>query len=86
MKFVPPLTKWQCHKQVWAEKIINIRYSQSDPHISWELANGEIVTVSNDLLCRGTSTPVGGYYVLYENGYESWSPADIFEAGYVQLK
>jgi hypothetical protein len=23
----------------------------------------------------------GGYYVLYEGGYKSWSPADVFEAG-----
>lgn len=23
-----------------------------------------------------------GYYVQYENGYESWSPADVFEAAY----
>lgn len=23
-----------------------------------------------------------GYYVRYENGYESWSPADVFEKAY----
>lgn len=23
-----------------------------------------------------------GYYVMYENGYESWSPADVFEQSY----
>lgn len=23
-----------------------------------------------------------GYYVKYENGYESWSPADVFEKAY----
>lgn len=25
---------------------------------------------------------VGGYYVKYADGYESWSPADVFEGGY----
>lgn len=25
---------------------------------------------------------IGGYYVLYPDGYESWSPAEAFEAGY----
>ena len=25
---------------------------------------------------------VGGYYVVYEDGYESYSPAGAFEAGY----
>ena len=24
-----------------------------------------------------------GYYVLYKDGYESWSPKDVFEDGYV---
>lgn len=24
----------------------------------------------------------GGYYVVYEDGYKSWSPADAFEKGY----
>lgn len=27
----------------------------------------------------------GGYYVLYEDGYESFSPADAFEKGYEKL-
>ena len=81
------LTKWVCKKQVWAEKIINIRFNPNgDPKIQWELANGEMISVSPDLLCRGTTTPTGGYYVLYENGYESWSPADVFEAGYVKME
>ena len=25
---------------------------------------------------------VGGYYVVYEDGYTSWSPAEAFEQGY----
>ena len=28
---------------------------------------------------------VGGYYVVYEDGYESWSPAKAFEDGYTKL-
>lgn len=28
---------------------------------------------------------VGGYYVVYENGYESYSPAKEFEEGYSLL-
>jgi hypothetical protein len=27
----------------------------------------------------------GGYLVLYENDYLSWSPADVFENGYTRL-
>ncbi len=27
----------------------------------------------------------GGYYVVYEDGYASWSPAKAFEEGYTRL-
>lgn len=26
-----------------------------------------------------------GYYVCYEDGYESWSPAEAFESGYTRI-
>jgi hypothetical protein len=28
---------------------------------------------------------VGGYYVVYKNGYKSFSPADAFEEGYTRV-
>lgn len=28
---------------------------------------------------------VGGYYVVYEDGYKSWSPAQAFAEGYTRL-
>ena len=28
---------------------------------------------------------VGGYYVVYEDGYKSFSPAGAFESGYTRL-
>lgn len=27
----------------------------------------------------------GGYYVVYDDGYKSWSPAEAFESGYTRL-
>ncbi len=27
----------------------------------------------------------GGYYVVYQDGYKSWSPADAFEEGYTLI-
>jgi hypothetical protein len=32
--------------------------------------------------CERSNPQIGGYYVLYEDGYESFSPADAFESGY----
>lgn len=28
---------------------------------------------------------VGGYFVVYEDGYKSWSPAEAFEQGYTRI-
>ena len=28
----------------------------------------------------------GGYYVVYEDGYKSWSPAEAFESGYTLIE
>ncbi|WP_070988435.1 hypothetical protein [Halofilum ochraceum] len=28
----------------------------------------------------------GGYYVVYSDGYESWSPKEAFEQGYTRIK
>lgn len=41
-------------------------------------------TVSEDYLTKH-SPKVGGYYVRYEGGYESYSPAEAFEKGYLPL-
>ncbi len=27
----------------------------------------------------------GGYYVVYADGYRSWSPAEAFESGYTRI-
>lgn len=28
----------------------------------------------------------GGYYVVYPDGYKSWSPAEAFESGYTRIE
>jgi hypothetical protein len=52
--------------------------------VIWELDNGQMVMVTSELQIRGGPNPLGGYYVLYEDGFESWSPAKVFEAGYLR--
>jgi hypothetical protein len=83
----------------WAEKVIVLRKYISfkdigpncesaftgDAHTVWILANGNRIHVSEDLKHRGGDNPVGGYYVRYENGFESWSPAKAFEEGYTKI-
>ena len=35
--------------------------------------------------CRKHNPVAGGYYVVYKDGYKSWSPAKAFEDGYSKL-
>lgn len=42
------------------------------------------VTVSEDYV-KKHQPKVGGYYVRYEDGYESFSPAEAFEGGYKKI-
>ncbi|WP_244589494.1 Rha family transcriptional regulator [Escherichia coli] len=40
--------------------------------------------VSAEYICKHRPMS-GGYYVVYEDGYESYSPAEVFESGYSKL-
>lgn len=74
------IPKWRCHKVVAAFKIGRIEgcrlYSFDDETV--------FVDVSPDYTNRHPLNEAG-YYVRYEDGYESWSPSDAFEKGYTQL-
>jgi len=45
---------------------------------------GEEVTVSLEYQQKHNAF-AHGYYVRYEDGYESWSPAETFESGYSEV-
>jgi hypothetical protein len=34
---------------------------------------------------RKHNPQAGGYYVVYQDGYKSFSPADAFEGGYTRI-
>lgn len=72
------MQRYQCHKIVEAGKIVSVAgnrvwMKQSDP-----------IDVPDDWLSRfkPDSPDDLGYFVRYEDGYESWSPSKAFEAGY----
>jgi len=71
------LPRWQSHKKVWADRIIRIYGGL------WFLDCGGHVQVTPDLVARG-SPVVGDYFVQYDDGYKSWSPAKAFEEGYTR--
>ena len=79
------LFKYKCHKEVFASKIEDITEDEDRPHLYaiWLESDGnpESVTVDNDWINKH-KPQAGGYFVKYADGYESFSPADAFEAGY----
>lgn len=91
MSEVQGLPQWQCHKVVSAFKIVERKraYSQdvdSSEGFTHKLLgdDGIAVVVGQDYMDRHQPL-VGGYFVQYENGHQSFSPAEAFEAGYSSL-
>lgn len=74
------LPRYICHKEVNGGKITGI---QAKGNVT-DLILGEVnVTVEVDAAWYAKHQPkVGGYYVLYEDGYTSYSPQKAFEDGY----
>lgn len=86
------MQKYQSHKVVEAAKIINFNLNPSTGTYSVELADGmhELSTIAGErikAMCAEKGVdPSDGYLVIYDAGatneWISWSPADVFEAGY----
>ena len=89
------LPEYKSHKIVRAAKVVEVRDNSgenceaamaNDTFIVWRLDNGGYVHVSKDLKMRGGDDPVGGYYMLYKDGFESWSPSRAFIEGYDRVR
>lgn len=91
-QFLRPLPRYQSHKQVSALKIkavipnprgfeLHFEDARYSPH---EVQSFWVGKHSPDI-CGLPQALVGGYLVVYDDGYQSWSPAGSFEAGYTLL-
>lgn len=91
-----PMPQYQSHKKVWALKIASLSYDK-DAAIAdgnRETDGSAVITpaeagyapfiVNADYVKRHVPK-VGGYYVQYEDGYVSYSPAEPFESGYTRI-
>ena len=86
------MPKYKRHKEVWALKIKSIakelaEYREIDGSatITPEEEGYEPFKVSSEYMNKH-QPEVGGYYVVYEDGYKSFSPADAFEKGNTLIK
>lgn len=76
------LPRYKCHKEVRAAKIEKVIHT-SDGGADLVFFNRTLGLVHVGLAFLRKHLPQeGGYYVLYDDGYESWSPAKAFEDGY----
>lgn len=77
------IPQYQCHKKVRALKIKSVDADNATLSFLDE-SNVAPIHVSQAYLDK--HEPVaGGYYVVYEGGYKSFSPAKEFEEGYTLL-
>jgi hypothetical protein len=76
------LPVYTCHKKVRADKIVDVELN-GDLSVTITTQLGfQIKLTGGPLLNKQPASLVGGYYVVYDDGYESWSPAKAFEEGY----
>lgn len=81
------MPKYQSHKKVWALKIAGAEVNK----------DGSVTIAPADKGYAGFTTAPDfgerfkgdendpGYYVVYEDGYKSWSPSAAFESGYTRV-
>lgn len=83
------LPLYKSHKTVRAAKIARIEHFENAEDslvlLHFEEPGVEPIRVTLGWLDR-FKAKVGGYYVVYDGGYVSWSPADAFEEGYTRLE
>jgi hypothetical protein len=78
------LPKYQCHKTVHALKIAGIVGDVTGVYFTSTEPGFERVHLSPEFTTKH-KPEVGGYYVVYEDGYQSYSPAAAFESGYTRI-
>ena len=86
------MPRYRCHKEVYALKIRDIVQpylpegceSDGSAIIIPEESGYAGIPVSHEYI-RKHQPQVGGYFVIYEDGYRSFSPAAAFESGYARI-
>ena len=75
------MPRYICHKQVWALKIEAIDSDADGAMIQPAEADYAAFKVDAEYINKH-NPEVGGYYVVYKDGYKSYSPEKAFEEGY----
>lgn len=84
MPFLPNLPRYQSHKVVQAAKITGI--DREGFRLLLDDTQVEAWVVVGEYWLDRHNPEVGGYFVMYDDGYSSYSPADAFEKGHTPLE
>ncbi len=89
------MPKYKCHKEVWALKIASIELDRDRAQAENRETDGSATITPADEGYAPFRVPheyvhkhkpeAGGYYVVYADGYKSFSPAKAFEDGYTKI-
>lgn len=80
------MPRYICNKEVWALQILSVEGDKD---------GGAIITPVNQQyspfrvdssFCMKHNPQPDGYYVIYKDGYKSFSPKEPFEDGYSLIK
>lgn len=83
-KFLKLLPRYQCHKQVNALQISGI--FPNPRGVELHFVDDSVIPFQMTQDWYNKHVPhVGGYLVAYDDGYLSFSPADVFHAGYSRM-
>lgn len=89
------MKKYKCHEVVHAGKIISMKPSMSavdyvilkiEDHGPIEVDRNHEIWMVDRAYMDKHKPKVGGYFILYEDSYRSFSPAETFENGYTEVK
>ena len=87
----PPMPKYQCHKIVSALKIFDVVPTKDGAMLYPHDPEFAPIGVTEDWFQKRIPQPLSdtsqtaGYFVDYGD-YTSWSPVDVFEAGYTLIE
>lgn len=81
------MPRYKCYKEVWALKIkeVQLETGEGTPRLVFENSRYASIEVDADYVKKHDPQP-GGYYVVYVDGYKSFSPAQAFEEGYTLIQ
>lgn len=92
------LPRYRSHKEVWALKIKALFHDRDEARVQGRETDGSLTIIPEDPGYSRFKVPAkfvprndaarpqsGWYWVRYDDGYESFSPAAAFEEGYTRI-